>query len=64
MDHILAIIEAARANPLLAAGIGVACIGGVVLLRRRPKIQREADERLSALRRDNPDQYTKLRPPR
>jgi hypothetical protein len=64
MDQLSQMIDALRANPLLAAAIGVALIGGVAFLRRRPKIQREADERLSALRRDNADQYTKLRPPR
>lgn len=64
MDQIWRMIDALRANPLLAAALGVALIGGVALLRRRPKIQRDADERLSALRRDKADQYTKLRPPR
>ena len=64
MDQLSQVIDALRANPLLAAGVGVALIGGIALLRRRPKIQREADARLAALRRDNADQYTKLRPPR
>jgi hypothetical protein len=64
MDWISKIIEALRANPSLAVGIAVAAVLGYVLLQRRPKIQREADERLSALRRDKADQYTKLRRPR
>jgi hypothetical protein len=64
MDWISMIIEALRANPSLAVGIGVVAMLAYVLLQRRPKIQREADERLSALRRDKADQYTKLRRPR
>ena len=64
MDWISTIIEALRAKPSLAVGIGVVAMLAYVLLQRRPKIQREADERLSALRRDKADQYTKLRRPR
>lgn len=64
MDKVWPVIEVLRANPLLAAAIAVALIGGAALLRHRPRIQREADERLAALRRDKADQYTKLRPPR
>ncbi len=64
MDRLAPVIDAVLLNPLLGIGIGVAVVAGYLLLRRRPKIQREADERLSALRRETTDQYTKPRPPR
>lgn len=64
MDWLTQVIEAVRANPWLGVGIAAAVLVGYILLQRRPKMQREADERLSALRRDKADRYTKLRPPR
>ena len=64
MDQLTQMIGALRADPLLAGGVGGALSVAWFLLRRRPKMQREADERLSALRRDTSDRYTKLRPPR
>ena len=64
MDRISKIIEALYTNPWLAAGIAVAAVLGYLVLQRRPQMQREADERLSALRRDKVDEYTKLRRPR
>jgi hypothetical protein len=63
MDQIAHVIAALRDNPLLAGAVGVALVLGYAMLRRRPRIQREADERLSELRRDKSDQYSKLRPP-
>lgn len=63
MDQLAHVIAALRDNPLLAGAGGAALLLGYALLRRRPRIQREADERLSALRRDKSDQYSKLRPP-
>jgi len=63
MEHLIQILDALRANPLLGAGAAVAVVGVAVLLFRKPKIQREADARLSMLRRDKADAYTRLRPP-
>jgi hypothetical protein len=63
MDQLARVIDALRANPLLGVGIGIAVGLGLVLLSRKPKIQRDADARLSVLRRDKADQYTKLRRP-
>ena len=64
MDGIVHVIDALRTNPPLAIGLGLALVCGYIVLRRRPRIQRDADERLSALRREKADQYGKLRPPR
>jgi hypothetical protein len=64
MDRLTQVIDALRAHPPLAIGVGVTLVALYLLLRRRPRMQREADERLSALRRDKADQYGKQRPPR
>ena len=64
MDQLRQVLDTLRANPLLAVGVAVGLVAGYALLQRRPKIQRQADETLSALRRDKADRYTKLRPPR
>jgi hypothetical protein len=64
MDRLFQVIDALRANPILAVGLAVGLIVGYRILQRRPSMQRDADEQLSALRRDKADQYTKLRPPR
>jgi hypothetical protein len=63
MDQLSRVVDTLRASPLLEVVIGLGVIAGGVLLFRKPKIQRDADERLSALRRDKPDQYGKLRRP-
>jgi hypothetical protein len=63
MNRLTDVIDAVRANPMFGVGIAVGLVVGYALLRRRPRMQREADQRLSALRRDT-DQHTKLRPPR
>lgn len=63
MDRLYHLIDALRANPLIAVGIAVVLGIGYRLLQHRPTMQRSADEQLSALRRDNADQYDKLRPP-
>jgi hypothetical protein len=59
MDRLTQALDAVRANPVLGIGIGVAAVAAYLLLRRKPRIQREADERLSALRRDKTDRHTK-----
>jgi hypothetical protein len=64
MDQLANVIEVLRAYPLLAAALAVAVAAAAFALLRKPRIQREADARLAALRRDKGDQYSKLRPPR
>lgn len=64
MEQLTHLIDAVRGNPLLGVGILIGVLAAAILLLRKPRIQREADARLSALRRDKADQYGKLRPPR
>ena len=63
MDGLSRVIGVLHASPLLGALAALAVVAAAVLLLRKPKIQREADERLSALRRDKVDQYAKPRKP-
>jgi hypothetical protein len=62
MEALTPLLHALRANPLVGGAIILAAIVCYVVLTRKPRMQREADERLSALRRDKADQYTKQRP--
>lgn len=64
MEHLTYVIDAMRTNPWLGIAAGAAVLAVAFMLMRKPRIQRDADARLSALRRDKTDQYTKLRPPR
>ncbi|MGH3579944.1 MAG: hypothetical protein ACRERC_10570 [Candidatus Binatia bacterium] len=63
MQDLTSWLEAVRTNPMLAIGAVVVLVLGYWLLQRKPRVQREADQRLATLRRDKTDQYTKLRPP-
>jgi hypothetical protein len=62
MEALTPLLTALRANPLIGGAIIAAVIVGYVVLTRKPRMQREADERLSALRREKSDLYTKQRP--
>lgn len=62
MEALTPIFTALRANPLIGGGIIAAAIICYVVLTRKPRMQREADARLSALRREKSDLYTKQRP--
>jgi len=64
MEHFTHVIDAMRIHPWLGVAAAAAALGIAFMLLRKPRIQRDADARLSALRRDKTDQYTKLRPPR
>jgi hypothetical protein len=64
MAYVTQLIHAVRDNPMLGVGIAVALIAVVLMLNRKPRIQRDADSRLASIRREKVDQYTKLRPPR
>lgn len=62
MEALTPLFDALRANPVVGFGIIAAAVAAYVVLQRKPRMQREADERLSALRRDKSDQYNKQRP--
>ena len=62
MQALTPLLDALRANPIVGLAILVAAAVAYAILQRKPRMQREADERLSALRRDKSDQYTKQRP--
>jgi hypothetical protein len=48
--------------------IGIAAAAGLAvvfyLLNRKPRMTREAEDRLNQIRKERGDQYRKLRPPR
>lgn len=64
MEALAPLFTALRANPLVGGGIILAFIVCYVVLTRKPRMQREADARLSALRREKSALYTKQRPMR
>ena len=63
MDQLSRVIDTLRANPVLGVVVGLGVAAGGFQLPRKPRIQRDADEQLSALRRDTADKYAKLRRP-
>jgi len=63
MHDLSTLIDMVREHPMLGVGGALAIAFGYWLLQRKSRMQREADARLSSLRRDKADQYTKLRPP-
>jgi phosphoribosylcarboxyaminoimidazole (NCAIR) mutase len=63
MEYLTSLVAMVRSRPVLGVAIVVGLVAGYLLLQRKSRMQREADERLSALRRDKADKYTKLRSP-
>lgn len=61
MDELRPLIDAVIANPTMAVGVAIGAGALFLLLHRKPRIQRDADARLAALRREKADQYTKPR---
>ncbi len=57
MEQFKPLIEIVSNHPMLGAGIAVGLAALYALLHRKPRIQRDADRRLSALRRDKADLY-------
>lgn len=62
MEALAPLFALLRAHPLAGGAIIAGAFACYLLLTRKPRVQREADERLSALRRDKADLYTKQRP--
>jgi hypothetical protein len=62
MEALTPLVAAFRANPLIGGGIIAVAVVCYLVLTRKPKMQRDADARLSALRREKSDLYTKQRP--
>jgi len=54
-------IDAVSANPMLGVGAAVGAVALYALLHRKPRIQRDADDRLASLRREKADRYKKPR---
>jgi hypothetical protein len=63
MQDLTSWLEALQTNPMIGVGAAILVVVGYFLLQRKPRVQREADQRLETLRRDKAEQYTKLRPP-
>jgi hypothetical protein len=64
MEALAPLLDLARQNPFVTFGGLAGAVVVYVLLTRKPRMQRDADARLSALRREKSDQYTKQRPMR
>jgi hypothetical protein len=62
MHQLLGLIHYVRDNPMIALLAVVAVVGIARLLNRKPKLSREADERLNKLREERGDVYKNLRP--
>ena len=64
MEHVTTLIAYFRAHPGALALVAMALGGLWYVLNRKPRIVREADERLGQLRDERGEQYNTLRPPR
>jgi hypothetical protein len=60
---LVTLITYVRENPYTAVGCALGFVLVLYLLRRKPAIQRDADERLAALGKTNAGRYDRLRPP-
>ena len=62
MDQLtMTVINAVHAHPMLGVGIAVGAVALYFLLQRKPRIQRDADNRLAALRREKAERDSKSR---
>jgi len=64
MEHVTTLIAYFRAHPGALALVAAGLAGLWYALNRKPRIVREADERLGQLRDERGEQYNTLRPPR
>ena len=63
MDQIVALIDYLRANPRVAVGVAVAILAIYLILQRRSRIERDAEQKLASLRQEKTGRYNSLRPP-
>lgn len=61
MEQLFHLVEALQEYPVLAVAGLVALLGGYYLLQRKPRIARDAEQRLAALRKERGGYYTRLR---
>lgn len=55
------VVDALHADPRMWLGIAFAVLVLFIVLQRKPRIQRDADDRLAALRREKADRDGKPR---
>jgi|KBSSwiStaDraftv2_1062776.scaffolds.fasta_scaffold913406_2 hypothetical protein len=63
MDQIVALIDYLRANPRVAVGVAVGILAIYLILQRRSRIERDAEQKLASLRQEKTGRYNSLRPP-
>jgi len=63
MDQIAALIDYLRANPRVAVGVAVGILAIYLILQRRSRIERDAEQKLASLRQEKTGRYNSLRPP-
>ncbi|MDX2168743.1 MAG: hypothetical protein SF182_16850 [Deltaproteobacteria bacterium] len=61
MDQLKPFVDLVSTHPMVGVGVAVGALVLYALLHRKSRIQRDADNRLSALRREKSDQYRHLR---
>ena len=63
MDQIVALVDYLRANPRVAVGVAVGILAIYLILQRRSRIERDAEQKLASLRQEKTGRYNSLRPP-
>jgi hypothetical protein len=63
MDQLVDLIDYVRAEPRIAIGFAAAALAVYLLLQRKSRLQRDAEQRLASLSRERTGRYNSLRPP-
>lgn len=63
MDQIVALIDYLRAQPRVAVALAVGIVALYLLLQRKSRLEKDADQRLNSLHREKTGRYNSLRPP-
>lgn len=64
MDQLQVVVHYLGDHPFIGLALATVLLGVYHLLNRKPRLTREADERLKQLRKQRGDYYRKVRPPR